>query len=527
MASTYSPALRLELMATGDQSGTWGDTTNTNLGTLLEQAITGYLSVAQGDVANLTLTTTDGASDQARNAVVEITGALTATRNVVVQTAEKLYTIKNSTTGGFSIVAKTTAGTGISIPPGASIDCYSDGTNVVAAANYWNGQIGGAVYLDAGATVGPAMDLFRDSTSPAASDVMGQVVFNGRDSAGNKQEYASIEATILDTTSTSEDGTLDLYATVAGTRTKLMSVFGTGVGIADGTVSLPGLSFISDPNTGMYRIGADNIGVAANGAKVLDIATTGLAVTGTASVSSTAAGILQTLISTDAGASVGPTLDLYRDSASPATNDSIGSIQFNGRDSAGNKQQYAEIASAILDATSTSEDGYLAMAITAGGTPQGQFYLGLTAAAAADPNNVGLPKGQLSFPATQNPSSNVNTLDDFEEGQTTPTITASSGTFTTVSCTLNYTKIGRAVTFTATITITTAGTAAGFIDMPVPFAAVGVGSVSGVEGAATAAAVNGLITNGSSSMQIYKYDGTTIIASGRTLYLSGLYMAAT
>ena len=118
MASTYSPALRLELMATGDQSGTWGDTTNTNLGTLLEQAITGYLSVAQGDVANLTLTEVNGGTDQARNAVVEITGALTATRNVVVQTAEKLYTIKNSTTGGFSIVAKTTAGTGISVTHG-------------------------------------------------------------------------------------------------------------------------------------------------------------------------------------------------------------------------------------------------------------------------------------------------------------------------------------------------------------------------------------------------------------------------
>ena len=140
MASTYSPALRLELMATGDQSGTWGDTTNTNLGTLLEQAVTGVLSVAQGDVANLTLTTVNGGSDQARNAVIEVTGALTATRNVVVQTAEKLYTIKNSTTGGFSIVAKTAAGTGVSIPPGATINVFSDGTNVVMGQNYWNGR---------------------------------------------------------------------------------------------------------------------------------------------------------------------------------------------------------------------------------------------------------------------------------------------------------------------------------------------------------------------------------------------------
>ncbi len=258
MASTYSPSLRLELMATGDQSGTWGTTTNTNLGTLLEQAITGVLSVAQGDVANLTLTTVNGGSDQARNAIVRISGALTATRNVVVQTAAKLYTIANDTTGGFSIVAKTAAGTGVSIPPGAMIDVYSDGTNVVTGANYWSGQIGGAVYLDAGATVGPVMDLFRDSTSPAASDSLGQVIRNGRDSAGNKQEYASDQVIIVDPTSTSEDAAWEFYVTVGGAKTRFFGFAETAAGAADpNNVGLPKgqLSFpatqnpSSDPNT--------------------------------------------------------------------------------------------------------------------------------------------------------------------------------------------------------------------------------------------------------------------------------------
>lgn len=131
MASTYSPSLRLELMATGDQSGTWGVTTNTNLGTLLEQAITGVLSVAQGDVANLTLTSLNGTSDQARNAVVDLTGAMTANRNVVVPTANKLYLIKNSTSGGFSVTVKTVAGTGVAVAAGTSQWVYCDGTNVV------------------------------------------------------------------------------------------------------------------------------------------------------------------------------------------------------------------------------------------------------------------------------------------------------------------------------------------------------------------------------------------------------------
>lgn len=130
MASTYSTSLRLELMATGDQSGTWGDTTNTNLGTLLEQAITGVLSVAQGDTT-LTLTNLNGASDQARNAVVNLTGAMTANRNVIVPDPNKLYLVKNSTTGGFSVVVKTSAGSGVTIPPGTARWVYADGTNVV------------------------------------------------------------------------------------------------------------------------------------------------------------------------------------------------------------------------------------------------------------------------------------------------------------------------------------------------------------------------------------------------------------
>lgn len=130
MASTYSTSLRLELMATGDQSGTWGDTTNTNLGTLLEQAITGYLSKAMAD-ADQTLTNLNGASDEARNAVLNLTGALTAARNVVVPTANKTYLVRNSTTGNFPVTVKTSAGTGVAVYPGQTRWVACDGTNVV------------------------------------------------------------------------------------------------------------------------------------------------------------------------------------------------------------------------------------------------------------------------------------------------------------------------------------------------------------------------------------------------------------
>jgi len=436
MASTYSPALRLELMATGDQSGTWGDTTNTNLGTLLEQAITGYLSVAQGDVANLTLTTVNGGSDQARNAVIRVTGALTATRNVVVQTANKMYVIVNATTGGFSIVAKTAAGTGVSIPPGASVLVYSDGTNVVQAANYANGQIGGMIYLDSGATVGPVMDLFRDSTSPAASDIMGSVVFYGRDSAANKQEYAGIEAVIVDATSTSEDGQLDFYATKAGTRTKFASMTAAATAL-----------------TGAAAYSAD----------------------APLTVSSTAAGAVATLTSTEAGAGLGPTLDLYRNSASPAANDVIGGVRFYGVDAGAAQELYGRLQATIVDTTAGSEDAFLSLSADLAGTLTNYMHWGANAAGTATPNAVGLPLGQLSFPATQNASADANTLDDYEEGTFTVGIydASSAGNQSPTTATGYYTKIGNVVTVAIRIdNIDTTGMTAGnALYISLPFAA--------------------------------------------------------
>lgn len=133
MASTYSDKLRLELMTTGEKSGSWGTITNTNLGTLLEEAICGYVSVTHSDAASYTLVATDGAADEARNMVVNVAGTLTAARNVVCPTKEKLYVVKNATTGGFKITFKTSGGTGVDIPNGYTMLVYCDGTNVLAA----------------------------------------------------------------------------------------------------------------------------------------------------------------------------------------------------------------------------------------------------------------------------------------------------------------------------------------------------------------------------------------------------------
>jgi microcystin-dependent protein len=143
MPSTFSPALRLELIGNGEQAANWGNTTNTNLGTLLEQAITGVSSITMLD-ANYTLVSGNGVSDEARNAVLVITGTLSATRNVVVPTSNKFYAVRNATTGSQSIVIKTSAGTGVTLANGFTQLMYCDGTNVVLASvpvNSTNGNV--------------------------------------------------------------------------------------------------------------------------------------------------------------------------------------------------------------------------------------------------------------------------------------------------------------------------------------------------------------------------------------------------
>jgi len=137
MASTYS-SLKIELIGTGEQSGTWGSTTNTNLGTAIEQALAGYGTANFTSDADLTLGYTDSNGSQIfRNLVLNVTssGSLTATRNLIVPTTAKQYYIFNNTSGSQSITVKTSAGTGVIVPNGGKALVYCDGTNVVEAIN--------------------------------------------------------------------------------------------------------------------------------------------------------------------------------------------------------------------------------------------------------------------------------------------------------------------------------------------------------------------------------------------------------
>ena len=130
MASTFSTDLKLELMATGENAGTWGTKTNTNLN-LVQQAIAGYESV---NVTNTTvaLTMDDGSISQARNMVLAFGGSLTGATNVTVpDSIEKMYILDDQTTHNTSTITfKTSSGTGFAMDEGKRHLAYSDGVNI-------------------------------------------------------------------------------------------------------------------------------------------------------------------------------------------------------------------------------------------------------------------------------------------------------------------------------------------------------------------------------------------------------------
>jgi len=133
MANTTSANLKLTVQATGENSGTWGQITNTNL-LILEQAIGGYDAVALNATTGATLTFSNGALSNGKNQVIRLTGTITSNVNVVIPDGiEKTYLIENATTGAFTVTFKTSSGTGATwstTDKGYKI-VYSDGTNIV------------------------------------------------------------------------------------------------------------------------------------------------------------------------------------------------------------------------------------------------------------------------------------------------------------------------------------------------------------------------------------------------------------
>ena len=133
MPSTYSTRLRFELVADGEQLGVWGQTTNRNLGKLIEDALAGYKSIAMPN-ANYTLTAVNGLEDESRFLMLEFTGSLTAPRTVTVPAVSKTYLIKNSTNQVLTITPS--GGTGATVPVGRTRSLMNVGTVMSDSLNF-------------------------------------------------------------------------------------------------------------------------------------------------------------------------------------------------------------------------------------------------------------------------------------------------------------------------------------------------------------------------------------------------------
>ena len=182
MASTYTD-LGLELMYTGENSGTWGDKTNTNL-QLIQQGFAGYQEVSiAGGAQTTALAITDATLSNGRNAVIKFTGTITGNQIVTVpDSVEKLYVFENGTTGSFTVQVKTVSGTGVTF---AATDkgqkyVYSNGTNIVdiALASPPGGSNKQIQFNDNGSFGGITMGtagqvLTTDGTTASFGDISG------------------------------------------------------------------------------------------------------------------------------------------------------------------------------------------------------------------------------------------------------------------------------------------------------------------------------------------------------------------
>jgi hypothetical protein len=223
MASTYSTNLKIELIGTGDQSGTWGNTTNTNLGTLIEEAIAGYVTQTVTDGAATVLTIPNGASSNGRNYVIELTGALTAARTVEVPAVDKPYTFFNNTSGGYAVTVKVSGQTGVTIANGKKAIVYTNSTDVIEVANAPVTEAGTQTLTNKTLT-NPTINGFTGNTS-VVNIGSGQIY---KDSSGNVGIGTSSPGERL-----SLAGATNVYAsilTTGGIKSQLFSSDSTGGG---------------------------------------------------------------------------------------------------------------------------------------------------------------------------------------------------------------------------------------------------------------------------------------------------------
>jgi hypothetical protein len=269
MSSTYSTNLALELIGTGDQAGTWGNTTNTNLGTLIEQAVSGYVAQAVVTGTDTTITIPNGASGVARNMFIELTGTGGTNTNLIVPANKKLYFIYNNSTG--AVTVKVSGQTGVSVAVGEKKILVSNGTDIVEATSYLT-SVGGSISVTTiTATSGTITNL--NSTSANITTLTGTTFGT---TATTQLRGASAQITTLTTTSgtvttlTSTSANITTLNTTSGTVTTLGStsanittLTGTSAtitNILDGSGNVRDIPSAGSAKTSTYTLAITDIG---------------------------------------------------------------------------------------------------------------------------------------------------------------------------------------------------------------------------------------------------------------------------
>jgi hypothetical protein len=351
MADTHTPSLRLRLLEVGANEDTWGDELNANVISMIEEAVAGIVSVSV-TAGNVALSTANGTTDQARNALVVLTGTPGATRTVTFPDVEKLTWVMNETGDGSSIVCSAGAGTTVTIPQGYTALVRTDGATNVRAISQTTGGLG--------------------------------VDTNTAQTLANK----TLSSPVL-----------------------------------SGTAILPGGTTVADNGAG-----------------------TGIALLNTLNGQS---GINFTNASSGTGART--QIRTFNDAGAAAvlmvagSGNTIGSLF----ETANRASVFTQGAGGMSLGTSVNQP----------------LIFGVNNAEVArfDSSKLDLTVGQVRFPASQSASADANTLDDYEEGTFTPTLTfggASVGmTYTTQVGA--YTKIGNRVFFDLNVVLTNKGSSTG------------------------------------------------------------------
>jgi hypothetical protein len=215
MASSYSTDLKLELMTTGENSGTWGDKTNTNLN-LLQQAIAGYQAIALTST-NTTLAMTNATISDARNAVIKFTGTLSANTTVFVDTGiEKTYIIENGTSGAFTLALNQVGGNSVifGATDKTSKIVYLDGTNAndLGVVNLTAPQTLTNKTLTTPTLTSPIIDVIDDSNGNE------EIKFTTTTSAVNELTVANAATgNAPEISATGDDTNIDIKITPKGT----------------------------------------------------------------------------------------------------------------------------------------------------------------------------------------------------------------------------------------------------------------------------------------------------------------------